>query len=111
MKWKESGHILTVITSRDKSPEMREETERIISEWFPEVDNLIIVEHGVDKIGHFEKLKPDIWIDDHPDITHTAMEMGIRAFLINKSYNNDPFWGNLQRAGSIYELWERGVIE
>ncbi|MFW9899720.1 MAG: hypothetical protein ACFFDY_00355 [Candidatus Thorarchaeota archaeon] len=111
MKWKEKGHILTVITSRDKSLEMRKETERIIKEWFPEIDNLIIVKHGVDKIGYFKRMKPDVWIDDRPDIAHMAMEMDIRTFLIDKSYNNDPFWAELQRIQSIYQLWAKGIIK
>jgi len=109
--WKEKGHTLTVITSRDKSQEIRNETEKIIQEWFPEIDNLIIVKHGVDKIKIFKTIKPDVWIDDHPDIAHMAMEMGIRTFLINKSYNNDPFWNNLHRVKSIYRLWKDGIIK
>jgi uncharacterized HAD superfamily protein len=109
-KWKESGHILTIITSRGKNKEIRDETERIVEEWFPEIDSLIITEHGKDKIEHFKSIKPDVWIDDHPDIAHVADEMGIRVYLIDKQYNSDPYWANLKRVRSIYELWERRFI-
>ena len=109
-KWKESGHTLYIITSRGKNKELITVTRDLVNEWFPEIDRLIITKSGVDKIKHFKNLKLDFWIDDHPDITYSAHDLGINAYLIDKHYNRDPFFDILPKIGSVYELLDRGII-
>ena len=110
-RWKESGHTLYIITSRGKNKELITVTRDLVNEWFPEIDHLIIAKHGVDKIRYFKVLKLDFWIDDHPDITYIAHDLGINAYLIDKHYNRDPFFNILPKIGSVYELLDRGIIK
>ena len=82
--WKRQGHKLIVITSRPK--EIALETIDMVQNKFPDVDKVIVANHGEKKKYMIEE-HLDMFVDDAPKYIHEANEAKIpKVFLISNKH-------------------------
>ncbi len=89
--WKEQGHKLIVLTARHKK--IHDATRKMVKEFFPEIDVLVICDNIEEKRGPMVEYTLDLWIDDNPRGIEIASELGIRTYgIVNnktRNYNMD----------------------
>jgi len=82
-EWKKKGHTLVVISARDSR--VRLDTKRMLNNYFDRFDKIIFVNPDSPKKFQFINEKLDIWIDDNPKECKSAVDLGIKTFLISNS--------------------------
>lgn len=86
------------VTSRDSS------LNRITWEWFVDWDipaDFVVFEG--DKAYFIPQLEVSVYVDDHPDIVKYLRYHGIKAYVLNRSYN---LHYEIDEAFRINSLWE-----
>lgn len=104
--WKKQGHKLIVISARDSK--VRLDTKRMLNNYFEGFDKILFVNPSSTKKFKFLNEKLDIWIDDNPKECKSAVDLGIKTFLISNQkthYNhNIRKYKNINVVSNISEI-------
>jgi len=101
--WRQQGHTLTIITARDEN--IQKGSTQMIYRFFPNVIKQIdFVPLGTSKKEKMIDNKLDVWVDDNIDGVETALDLGLKTYIVTHNYNKNLKHKELIRVNNVSEI-------